>query len=94
MSAQAQERVLIEHIEELSRMAGEDGAKLALRLGARAQVDPLVLPAAPATSALQRPTRFLRRPILRQARRPPSRPRGASTSRSPARRSSPAAPSA
>jgi Fe-S cluster assembly protein SufD len=44
MSAQAQERVLIEHIEELSRMAGEDGAKLALRLGARAQVDPLVLP--------------------------------------------------
>ena len=44
MSAVAQERVLLEHVAELSRMAGEDGAKLALRLRARAQLDPLVLP--------------------------------------------------
>ena len=44
MSAVAQERIAIEHLEELSRTAGEDAVKLALRRRARALLDPLVLP--------------------------------------------------
>ena len=44
MSAQPQETLRIEHVEELARACGEDAAKLALRLHARALLDPLVLP--------------------------------------------------
>jgi len=34
----------MDHVDDLSRACGEDGAKLALRQGARALLDPLVLP--------------------------------------------------
>jgi Fe-S cluster assembly protein SufD len=46
MSAQPKSQVLIvlDHVDDLSRIAGEDAAKLALRRQARALLDPLVLP--------------------------------------------------
>jgi Fe-S cluster assembly protein SufD len=44
MSAQPQATLALDHIEELSRRAGEDGEKLTLRRRARALLDPLVLP--------------------------------------------------
>ncbi len=44
MSAQAQLTLALDHVDELSRLAGEDGAKLALRRHARSLLDPLVLP--------------------------------------------------
>jgi len=44
MSAQPQETLRIEHVEELARACGEDAAKLALRLHARERLETLPLP--------------------------------------------------
>jgi Fe-S cluster assembly protein SufD len=44
VSARPQPALALDHIDELSRLAGEDAAKLALRLHARELLDPLVLP--------------------------------------------------